>query len=378
MSFFDELAPITQITRNVIEQIQRIITTLPSDPIPIAVTALSNGENILRLACCVKLVEMLRNMIPAVNLTGCEPLHVDNANLNLENELTISTAFGPKSITTVFTCAVAAIGVPALKRYLRTPSSINPFAQCMRVVFRLMWFLRCRYLTLNGIRTQNYVAVVNNALRLISFSDFSLAAQRGALYTSLLVPNKIDLKLFAFLFPTRVLNDSARPLYNDFKELLTEERVQTLEDLEIEVDNFYNSKETATFFSTNLTIEHSLVAYLVYDLRDIPGDPLPFLVNMFLYELAPDNERSSFLRKFADACQRASKIQFPNVLRRFDMVYNVIYSESPKNQPEDKKSKSTISDPVAERKRKADFTLANMFKPARNFINETKNIRLNY
>ncbi|OHT04848.1 hypothetical protein TRFO_27652 [Tritrichomonas foetus] len=374
MSFFDELTPITQITRNVIELVQTIIPTLPSNPKEIAVTALSNGQNVLRLACCVKLVEMLRNMIPAVSLSACEPLHIDNANLNFEEELTVSHAFGPKSVTTVFSCAIAAIGLPALKKFINTPSSVNPFTQCLRVVFRLVWFLRCRYLTLNGIRSQNHLAVVNNSLRLISFSDFALSAQRAALYTALRIPDKIDLKHFAYSFPLRALTDSARPLYEDFKSLLTPARKQTLEDLEVEVTRFYESKETSTFFSSSMGIEQSLVAHLIYDLSDIPGDPLPFLINLFLYELSPDKERERFLRQFASACQKATKLQFKNVRRRFDFDRRVIYEERPKDMPEGKRTRAP--DPVAERHRKADFSIVNMFRPPKDFIGETKNIRI--
>lgn len=376
MTFFDELAPISQITSNIIELIQTKIPTLPSDPKEIAVTALSNGQTILRLACCYKLVKMLRDVIQPVNLTACTPLHADNFNLKLEEELTVSLDYDPKSITTIFSCAIAAIGLDAVRKFMASPSSVNPFTQCLRIVFRLMWFLRCRYLALNGIRTHNYLAVVNNSLRLGSFQDFSFSPYRAALYTALKIPEKVDLQFLSFLLPLRAISDSAQPSYDYFKSLLSPERKKTLEDLEIETQCFYDKKENPMFFSAPISIEHSLVAHLVYDLSDIPGDPCHFLLNYFLYELAPDRERDKFMKHFANACQKAAKLKFRNVRRRFDFDRRVIYEEEPKNMPEGQKSARNVPDPVAERQRKADFSLFSMFKPPRDFISDTKNIRM--
>lgn len=376
MTFFDELSPISQITHNVIELVQTIIPTLPSDPKEIAVTALSNGETVLRLACCYKLVKMLRDVIQPVSLTACEPLHVDKMNLSFEDELTVSLGYDSKSITTIFSCTLAAIGLEAVRKFINSPSSVNPFTQCLRVVFRLVWFLRCRYMALNGIRTQNHLAVVNNSLRLVSYQDFSYSASRAALYTALKIPEKVDLNNFAYLLPLRALTDSTRPSYEYFKSILTPERQKILEDLEVEVQRFYETKETPIFFSTSLDIEHSLVAHLVYDLNDISGDPYHFFINYFLYELAPDKERDRFLRHFVSACQKAAKLKFQNVRKRFDFDRRVIFEEKPKNWTENKKQTPNAPDPVAERHRKADFNLISMFKPSRDFIGDTKKIRM--
>ena len=236
--------------------------------------------------------------------------------------------------------------------------------------------MRCRYLALNGIRTQNYLAVVNNSLRLVSYQDFSYSAPRAALYTALKIPDKVDLNIFAYLLPLRALTDSTRPSYDYFKSILTPDRKKILEDLEVEVQRFYDTKETPIFFSTSIDIEHSLVAHLVYDLSDISGDPYHFFINYFLYELAPDKERDRFLRHFVFACQKAAKLKFQNVRRRYDFDRRVIYEEKPKNWTESKDHMPNAPDPVAERQRKADFSLISMFKPSRDFISDTKKIRM--
>ena len=371
----DELAPVLSVTREFLEKMEPLIRSLPSDPKQLATTAISNGETVLRLACCMKLIEMFRDMIPPVSLTAAAPLYFDSYNEKFEMELTVTNKMPPKCLTTVFSCMLAAIGVAPMKRFLASPYSVNPFVQCVRVAYRLTWMLRCRHLAVRGLRSQNTVAVVNNALRLCSYPDFSMSAQRAALYSALKIPEKVNLEHLAYSIPLTALTDAASPHYNDFKALLDEDRRAKLEDLEHEIQGLIVRKQTIPFFSTNTDIQDSLLVYLTEDIGQISGDPLQVMVKYFLYELNPEHERQKFTKEFANAVARASKLTFPSVRRRFEMVTFVNCDEPPSIE-KFSMAPPKKSDPVLTRQRQAGFSMASMFKPPKDFIAETKNIKI--
>lgn len=366
----DEHAPVLTITRDFIDRIMPLVNSLPKDPKQIATTAISNGETVTRLACCIKLVMMYRDMIPLISLNAGSPLHIDKYNENFESELTITSRLPSDSITTVFTCLVASIGSGPLRRFLSSPSSVNPFVQCLRLAFRMTWMLRCRSLAIRGLREMNPLAVLNNALRLCSFPDFG-HGPRAALYAALKIPKRVDITHLAYSIPITFLNDSSRQMYEDLKETFDHERQQRLEELEQEIKALVQRKQTSVFFSSSTDIRDSLVVLLTADITDM-HDPMQSMVRYFMYELSPDKEREKFAKEFANACSKASKLRFDSVGRRFELISFVNYDEPPAGE----KALDQAKDRVASRQKKTGFSMAGMFLPRKDFIAETKNIRI--
>ena len=136
--------PVLGLNASIIKQLEPLINKLPNDPKEITVIAQSNGENVQRLACCLKLVRMFYDAIPTLEVSGKTNPCIDPKNPKFEDDLTISKRSQGKSITNLFTCCMVSIGPGALKHYMNSPSSPNPFSQCLRIVFRLTWFLRIR------------------------------------------------------------------------------------------------------------------------------------------------------------------------------------------------------------------------------------------
>lgn len=376
MEAIDEMTPVAQISKIGIEQLNILENTLPDDPKSIAATAVSNGPTLIRLACCTKLIKQLKNVIPSVDITASETLNADKMNNRFEEELTVSTDFGTQSITTIFSCALAAIGFDAARKFSVTPESVNPFSQCLRVVFRYVWYLRCRFLVLNGIQQQNYLAVAHNALRLVSFPIECFTSQRAALYVALRIPDKINLQHFAYSLPHSFKNDAVIDLYDSFISSLSPDKQKTLSEIQDDVQALIQSKETPMFFSSTLSVEDSLCANLVCDIDDIGPDKCHEIMRFFLYEISPDKECKRFMKHFLSACQKATKLQFKNTKRRFDLSTIVVYQERPKNDPDQPVEQKGKKDPLVERKKQPTFSLMDMFKPPRDFISETKNIRV--
>ena len=365
-----------KLSSSALARINNLKQTLPNSAPQIAKIALECGHSQQRLACCIKLLEMYRNSIPIVSLTASEKLNVDKTNPNFESNFNPSQNYPSKSITTIFSCALAAIGTSAARKYSISPSDINPFVQCYRIFFRLTWYLYCRHEVIKAIQTQNQIATLYYSLYLVSYPEFSYSAQHAALMTAISQPKNVDAKLLAYLLPRRFLSDVSQPLYQELKECLPREKKEQLAFLEDSVDALLSTKETHTFFSSVISIEDSLVASLTHPLDEIRGSPYRFYVPYFLYEINPTIEIKKFAEKLLNSSKIASTFDFHIKRKKFDLIYFVQYEEPPKSEKEKFKSQETNftvqRKNVQSKPQKVDFS--NLFKKSHNFIGETQKL----
>jgi nucleoside-diphosphate-sugar epimerase len=100
-------------------------------------------------------------------------------------------------------------------------------------------------------------------------------------------------------------------------------------------------------------------------------EPAEYMLRFFLYEIDPDQERVKFEKEFAAAVARAAKLAFAGVKRRYAIVSLVLCDEPPRGwKPPAEKEKKPQRKPAP-----AGFSIAEMFKPPRDFIADTKHIR---
>ena len=366
-----DLKPILGLSSTIIKKLDPIIKNLPNDPKEIAVVAQSNGDNVQRLACCLKLLRMFYSSIPKFRISGKESICIDHKNPRFEDELTISKRSGHNSITTLFTCCMISVGSGAIKHFVNSPSSPNPFSQCLRLLFRLTWFLRVRKSLLTELHAQNRMGILNNSIRLSSFRDLCPSAMRSAIFTACSNPDKVNLRLFAYSVPKRYLTDSVRKMYDEFKELLSKERQEELFDLEVSVDQIIKSKLNPTFFSARTALEDTIL--YTFPLEELYEDPYDDLMSGYLYEICPDNELEVFRKDFINAAKKASSIKLEGVKKKFDLVHIVNVDVPPKGyvKPEQKVEEESI---ITQKKKNTDFNMFDMFKTKHNFIDETRNL----
>lgn len=374
----DELRPILGLDSNVMRKLKPEMESLPSDPKKITLIALSNTQNVTRLGCCLKLINMYRDMIPELKITSKSPVYIDKENIKFEQDLTVSKKYSSKSITTVYSCALVSIGIDALKHFFNSRSSSYPFAQCLRLLFRYTYFLRLRHSVLTSLRSQSTMGVLNNSLRLCSFRDICSGAQRAALYMASCNPDKVNLKLFAYSIPKRYITDSTRPLYLSFIDALSDDKRVELEMHESDVDKLIQSKTNIAYFSGRTSIDETIIGTLEFDrlYKNVYDD----LMSLFLYEFSEDNEIKLFERDFIRSAKIAETLKFVGIQRKFDLIYFVNYEENPntkaipKEQLESNVKKERVI-PVEKQHtptRPKDFTMFDMFKPGQNFINDTR------
>ncbi|EAX99040.1 hypothetical protein TVAG_433680 [Trichomonas vaginalis G3] len=365
-----DIKPVLSLNATVLKRMEPIISKLPSDPFEIAAVAQSNGENVQRLSCCIKLIRMYYNAIPQLVISGKTSKYIDKFNHKFEEELTISKRIDPKSITALFTCCMISVGTGAIKKYLQAPSSPNPFAQCMRIICRITWFLRSRYRLLDDLHSQNKIGILNNSLRIANFRDLCASGQRAAIFAATSIPSNVDLRLFAYHVPRRYITDSVKSLYEEFKKMLSDERRNELEDLEVQVDLLLKAKLSPTFFSAKSNVDDTILA--LFPFEDIYDDVFENMLSGYLHEIAPDHEFDIFKEDFEKAATKAASVRLGKVKRHFDLVHIVNHDvpplgwEPPSNISEESRTKKTT--------KPGDFTMFDMFKTDQNFIENSRKL----
>jgi hypothetical protein len=208
---------------------------------------------------------------------------------------------------------------------------------------------------------------VSHALRLSSFPDFDARAPRGAIFVALEIADRVDVAHLAHFLPLRTLTDATRTLYGELKEAMGKEQRETLEELELTVEDHLRRKETAVFFSSRTVAEDSLFLELLSPLngRDraiLWENPLKGFVAFMLYEISPDRERDKFLSEFVSAGDKAARLKL-DPPRRYELMHIEILTEPvPVKKPEPPKKPEP-------------FPIANLFQPQRDFIADTKLLR---
>ena len=374
-----DIKPILGLNASIIKKLEPIIDKLPTDPQEIAVVAQSNGENVQRLACCIKLIRIYYNAIPLLEVSGKANPCIDPKNPHFEEELTISKRTSSNSITNIFTCCMISVGPSAIKHYINSPSSPNPFSQCIRLIFRFTWFLRVRKNLLTELRAQNKMGILNNSLRLTSFRDLCYSSLRCALYLAASNPERVNLRLFAYSVPKRFLTDSVRSLYEDFKSFLTKQRQEELMDLEIQVDQLLKSKLNPIYFSARTSLEDTIL--YSFPIGEVYENEFEDFLSGYLFELCPDNELNLFKNDFIKAAKNAATIKLTGVKKHFDLVHIVNFDEKPKGYTQklvktdsDKSQNQGSESDSITRTRNQTFNMCDMFKPSRNFIDDTRNL----
>ena len=371
-----DIKPVLGLNSSIIKQLDPLINKLPNDPQEIAVIAQSNGENVQRLACCLKLIRIFYDAIPILEVSGKTNPNIDPRNPRFEEELTISKRSSPKSITNIFTCCMISVGPGAIKHYINSPSSPNPFSQCIRIIFRLTWFLRVRKCLLNELRGQNRLGIINNSMRLTSFRDLCYSSMRGALFLAQSNPERVNLRLFAYSVPKRFLTDSVRQMYDDFKSLLTKQRQEELFDLETQVDQILKSKLNPIYFSARTSLEDTIL--YSFPIGELYENEYEDFLSGYLFEICPDNEMNLFKNDFVKAAKAAAQVKLTGVKKHFDLVHIVNFDEKPKGMPspskDDKKNKSQGENKsvASDRGKKTDYSMYDMFKTSHNFIDDTR------
>jgi hypothetical protein len=373
---YDAGAVVAQATRRLVAHLPALAEGLPGDPVGLARVAAASPENARRLACCARLFALYAAAVPPVALRGDAPLSLDRHNPSFESDLTVSDALPPSSLTTLFSCLLAAIGRRAVRLFAQSPSSPNPFAQCARAAFRLTWMLRCRCAAVRALREHNRLAFVSHALRIASFPDFDASAPRGALFAALDVPDRVDLARFAHLLPLRALTDSTRPFYEELKGAMAADRQAALGELELAVEDAIRRKEAPVFFGSRLDPEDSLFLELlsVRSPRDREiwwENPLKTFVLFMLYEIGPDRQRDQFLGEFVRAGDLSAKMRFERA-RRFQRVTIEIVTDPPIDHSKESQSQE---EPKKEPPKGQGFDIFALFRPPRDFIADTKYLR---
>lgn len=361
-----DIKPVLSLNANVIKRMEPLIAKLPSDAFEIAAVAQSNGENVQRLACCIKLIRMYYNSIPQFIISGKTPKHIDKYNHKFEDELTISKRIDSRSITAIFTSCMIAVGPGAIRKYIQAPSSPNPFAQCIRLICRFTWFIRSRYRLLDDLHSQNKIGILNNSLRVSNYRDLCSSGQRAAIFAATSIPSNVDLRLFAYHVPKRYITDSVKSLYEEFKKMLSDDRRDELEDLEVQVDQIMKAKLTPTFFSSKSSLDDTILA--LFPLEDIYDDVFENMLSGYLHEIAPDHEFDIFKQDFIKAAERAATVKLSKVKRHFDLVHIVNHDVPPLGW----EPSSTLTLGQTTKPKPGDFTMFDMFKTDQNFIENSR------
>ena len=332
-------------------EINNEIESLPENPWDIVLISKQNGNNIKKLSCCIKLIQIFRSLISDFNISKKPSMYIDNENKLFEEELTVSKKFSNNSITTIFTCCLISIGHENFETYKISNSSSNPFVQCARLLFRFIWFLKCRSLLLYSIQKQNYQSIINYSLRLSSFRDFSTSSQRSALYSCVCYPEKVDLRLFSYFIPEKFITDSTRTLYNDFLELNSKKKYLFIDHI-LEVDRLYNDQCNLFYFGSKTNLENSILSF--FSPEKLYSNNLLDFFSIYLYEIVPDEERNLYYDLLLNSSLKAQNLIIPRIRKKYDLQSFIDfhgYLNENKNKFNDE-----------------EFTLNNIFLPPKNFL----------